>query len=91
MSINQYESVTVSTTGIGITSTLTDNQENYALVTCETASVRFRLDGTAPTSSVGHVLDPGDALVLEGDEVRNFLAIRKDGADATLRVSVGNK
>ena len=89
MGMNQFESVTVSTVAIGITATLTDNQENIALVTCEGATVRFRLDGTAPTASVGHILEPGDALKLEGSELLNFLAIRKDGTDATLRVSVG--
>jgi hypothetical protein len=89
MAINQFESVTVSTTAIGITATLTDNQENFALITCEGATVRFRLDGTAPTASVGHELLPGDVLGLNGSELTAFLAIRRDGSDATLRVSVG--
>lgn len=91
MGFNQKESVTVSSTAIGITGTLTDNQENMALITLETAAIRFWLDGTAPTSSVGHILDPGDVLRLEDGELLGFKAIRKDGTNATLRVSVGVK
>ena len=33
-----------------------------ALVTVETDQVRYRIDGTAPTSSEGHLLNAGDVL-----------------------------
>ena len=89
MAIN-FETITVSTVAKTITATLIDQQHDNALITCEAASVRFRLDGTAPTATVGHVLDPGDVLELCGmGELGKFQAIRRDGADATLQVSTG--
>lgn len=43
---------------------------------------RYRLDGTAPTSSVGHTLLAGDSLLLESyDNIEDFRAI--DGAATT--------
>ena len=88
MAIN-FETLTVSTTAVAITATIIDQQHDNALITCEAASVRFRLDGTAPTATVGHVLDPGDILELRGCELGKFQAIRRDGTDATLQVSTG--
>ena len=88
MAIN-FETLTVSTVAVAITATIIDQQHDNALITCEAASVRFRLDGTAPTATVGHVLDPGDILELRGGELGKFQAIRRDGIDAILQVSTG--
>ena len=38
-----------------------------ALIRCETTSVRWRDDGTNPTSSVGMLLDVGESLWYNGD------------------------
>jgi len=38
-----------------------------ALIRCETTSVRWRDDGTAPTTSVGMLLDVGETLWYNGD------------------------
>jgi hypothetical protein len=85
-----FESITVSTVAKTITSTLIDQHPDFGLVTVESAPVRFRLDGTAPTAAVGHVLEVGDVLELRGmGELSKFQAIRRDGVDATLRVSTG--
>ena len=84
-----YESVTVSSTSKALTSG-TYGLQHHAFITCETATVRFRLDGTAPTSSVGHLLDPGDVLKLDSPaQIANVRFIRRDGVDATLRVNYG--
>jgi hypothetical protein len=84
-----FETITVSTVAKTLTATVIDQQHNQALVTCEGAAVRFRLDGTAPTATVGHVLEAGDVLELESGELGKFQAIRRDGTDATLQVSTG--
>ncbi len=39
----------------------------YAVIRCETQNVRYRDDGTAPTSSVGMPLNVGDVLEYDGD------------------------
>ncbi len=85
-----YETVTVSTTAIGLTPQGNRNVTN-AFITVETASIRFHTSAEdVPTSSVGHQLDSGDTLTLESaHEVANFRAIRKDGTDGVLRVSYG--
>lgn len=83
--ITAYEAITVSNTAIGFTSVA----YNYALVTVETDSIRFRVDGTDPTSSEGHKLDPGDTVeLLGGNAILYFRAIRTS-SDATIRVSLG--
>jgi hypothetical protein len=40
---------------------------NCALVQAETQNVRWRDDGTAPTTTVGHVLAAGESMLYEGD------------------------
>lgn len=58
-----------------------------AVVTVETAPVRFTLDGTVPTSTVGHLLNPGDVLVVQAEtNLRNFRVIVVS-ANATLQVT----
>lgn len=42
--------------------------KRYATITCETAEMRFTTDGTAPTSTVGHVVSPPDVIELESNE-----------------------
>lgn len=86
-----FESLTISSaSAVAITSTIIDQHPDDGLITVETAAVRFRIDGTAPTATVGHVLEVGDVLELRGmGELSKFQAIRRDGTDATLRVSTG--
>lgn len=92
-----FEKITVSSTAIGITTTLvnrpstTEGQSRsaeYALVTVETDSIRYRTDGTNPDSTTGHLLVAGDVLELDNyDDIRRFKAIRVT-TDATIQVSL---
>lgn len=86
-----FESITVSDTASGLTKTYfipPDGYNNKALITCEGANIRFRLDGTAPTTTVGHILNNGDSLEVKGKDLLNqFKAIRDDATNATLRVT----
>lgn len=103
-----YEAITVSTASIGLTaSTLTagtvigDSGGNTyidvkrmdeVMITVEANPLRFRLDGTAPTSSEGHLLQPGDALTITGfSNLSKLRFIRQGSADATLRVTYYRK
>ncbi len=85
-----YETVTVSSTAIGLTPQVNKNISR-AFITVETAVVRFHTSAEdVPTASVGHEALVGDIIKLESaHEVANFKAIRRDGTDATLRVSYG--
>ena len=53
----------------------------------ETAQIRFRLDGTDPTSTVGEVMNPYDRMTLTGmNDAENFRAIRTGGTSGNLRI-----
>ena len=85
-----YETLSVSTSAVPFTSATFD-RANVAFVTVEGSPVRYRVDGTAPTASVGHELLVGDALRLNNhSEVENIQFISIDGNTATLRCSFGN-
>lgn len=37
-----------------------------AVLTVETAAIRYNYDGSVPSASSGHLLQPGDVVVIEG-------------------------
>ncbi len=86
-----FEAVTVAGTAIGITaSTMIANSENYAVLTTETATIRFTTDGTTPTATVGHLAPAGSKITLDtASEVNAFRAIRTGGVSASVKVSTG--
>ena len=85
-----FEQMTVSDSALTLDATKQIGTTG-ALITAETADVRFRVDGTSPTASVGHKLASGDQLLLESpQEVANFSVIRVSD-DATLFVSFTKK
>jgi len=55
------------------------------IVTCETSAVRWRDDGTAPTSGVGYPLAVGQELQYDGDLKR--IRFIQQAASAVLNVS----
>lgn len=84
-----YGSLTVSTTALDLSTVLatTDFEKaTHVLVTVETAPVRVRTDGVAPTSSEGHLLNAGDDFRYAG-QLSKLQFIRSGGSDATLRCS----
>lgn len=53
---------------------------------CETAQIRFTCDGvTAPTTTVGRILNPGDTLRLAITDFSKFKAIRTGATSGTLQ------
>ena len=91
--MNAHESITVAATAIGITAGLlnADSEKpiERAILTLETAQVRWTIDGTTPTSSVGHLMEVGDQLILEGyEDIAKFKAIRTGGVSGVLKASI---
>jgi|TARA_Y100000310_G_C20696075_1_gene825868 hypothetical protein len=87
-----FESITVSSSVIRLSiSEVTDHDS--ATIDVESQAIRFRVDGVAdPTASVGRVASAGDIIKLtDPSELANFRAIRRDGSDATLRVTYGHR
>jgi hypothetical protein len=85
------EILVVSDTAVGFTASKfapkAGAEATYALVTVEDDDIRYWLDGSAPTSSLGHLVPDGNTFEIHGpDNIRNFRAIRTN-TDATLQVS----
>ncbi len=85
-----YEEVAVEGTAIGIASVGDNMQAGAAFITVEDAQISFNVDGSTPTSTAGHLANPGDVIELtDGGEVRQFLAIRTGGVSATIKSTLG--
>jgi hypothetical protein len=55
-----------------------------ALVTVETGAMRFRIDGTTPTATIGHLVQANQSFLLEGNrDLREFKAIANNGVDVS--------
>ena len=87
-----FDSITVSNTAVGLTQSNVRGSSSQpmaeeVLLTVETDQIRWRDDGTDPTSSVGHLVNPGGLITLSSrDRIEKFRAIRVT-TNATLRVS----
>lgn len=87
MAVYAYESLTISSAASGLTAATVDYASS-ATITVEGAAVRLRMDGSDPTATEGHEAEPGDVILLESsDELQRARFIRRDGANATLRIS----
>ncbi len=87
-----YESITVGDSAVGLTADYLAPDGAAppiaALLSLETAAIRFRMDGTDPTSSEGHLLASGDELTISSiNALRAFRAIRDTETNGTLRVT----
>lgn len=84
------EALTVSSTVIGLTHRMVGY--DFAKVRIENAPVRFTLDDSNPSTTVGWPLDVGDSLTLSGkEEVKDVRFLRSSGVDSTLTVFYGNR
>ena len=58
-----------------------------ALVTVETDAVRFTVDGTTVSATVGHKLDAGDSLTIYGYQNIQKARFHRVTSDATIHVT----
>ena len=84
-----HESKTVDNTVGGVALTGGTYGTNiYALITAETAQMRFTVDGTAPTTAIGHLLNPGDTLELDSlADITAFRAIRTGSVSGVIKAT----
>lgn len=90
LSCYDYETITVADSAIGLTASklITTRKPVSVFITVEGARVRYRYDGSNPSSTVGHILDPMDSLVVEGlHNLKNIKFIRTGATSGTLQVS----
>lgn len=82
-----FESLTVADTAVGVAFVDAGDAERF-FATLETAQIRYRYDGTAPTAAVGHLAEIGDVIVIEGtSNIANFKAIRTGSTSGVLRIT----
>jgi hypothetical protein len=93
---DSYELVTVGAAAIPLTPARYRNRSagdrprsaKRALLTIETAPLRYTVDGTVPTATIGHLLPIGASLELLGyDAIAGFQAIRTTATSAELHVT----
>jgi hypothetical protein len=85
-----YETIVIASVGIGLTASKlsASPKPKKVFISVESARCRYRIDGTDPTDTVGHILDPMDTLILEGySQLNNFRAIRTGATSGTLQVT----
>ena len=87
----EFEKLTISNTALGFTAAtlIETNKENAvrAVVTVESKSIRYRTDGSDPTTTTGHLVYTGGMIVIEGKtNLERFRAIRVTD-DATIQVT----
>ena len=83
------ESITVSTVAVGLTAATFGADRPHAHITCEDNPVRYWLDGTTPTATVGHRLEVGGVLDLDSPDQLVSVLFIAIGADGVLRASYG--
>lgn len=89
MGIQSFAALAVSNTAVNLPSAIRTLKVDFAVITVEDDQVRFRIDGSDPTSSEGHLLEVGDQLELhDAQEIQAIRFIRVTG-DADLKISVG--
>ena len=88
----EFETVTIDNTAGGVALTAAKYVTCIkALISVETAQIRFTVDGTAPTTTVGHILNSGDVLSLTSNEdIAAFKAIRTGTSSGTIQVTYSN-
>ena len=67
-SVSSYQELNNITNAAAQTFTATDPAIVDLFATVETAAIRWRADGTAPTATVGHPVSPGGTIVLHGHQ-----------------------
>jgi len=83
---DSYESITVAATAIGPTPA-TVGIATWGMCRCETAELRYTMDGaTTPTSLIGVLMEPFEWVILNNKEqLKNFKAIRTTATSGYLK------
>lgn len=86
-----FETITVTNSVKQLTADTFEDTDGFAkrvVITIQSAQIRWRYDGTDPTSSIGHISNPFDTIVLQTtNNIKNFRVIRAGGTNATLSIS----
>ena len=83
-----YEKLAVADSAVGLASI--PSMATRAYIQCDTAAVRIRYDGTAPTTAEGTLIAADGSVTLKGEDVLDSVRfIRTTGTSASLKVAYG--
>lgn len=82
--VKTYESLTVADSSVGLATATISPDGQGQIAQCygrlETAQIRYRWDGTAPTAAEGILLEVGDVLTIDGFDVASAIRFIRTGA-----------
>ena len=81
-----HRNLTVSNTALALVAPLNE-KTRYVLVSVNTEGVRVTFDGSAPTSTDGHLLAAGSERLLSREMAVALKMIRSGGTDANVTVT----
>ena len=87
-----WEEVSVSTVAIGLTAatynpTASGFKSIMAFISTETDTIRFRIDGGAPTSSLGHQVAAGGSFIICQASLNKLQMIRSGSSDVDASIT----
>ena len=85
-----FETLTIADTAVGFTEATYAEADHNVIAhgTLESGQIRYRYDGSNPTSAVGHLLNIGDEIYLEGYvNISNSKAIRTGSVSGSMQVT----
>ena len=82
-----FQKLTVSSSAVGPTKPTVTPTVRAITVTVETNSIRYRIDGSDPTTTDGHLLYDGDVLDITNVNSVNSLKMIAAGSDATVQIT----
>jgi hypothetical protein len=82
-----FQKLTISTSAVGFTKPAVTPTVRAVTVTVETNNIRYRIDGSDPDATTGHLLYDGDVLdITNVNSINSFKAIAV-GSDATIHIT----
>tara|TARA_R100000306_G_scaffold23875_1_gene27203 strand:- start:50 stop:355 length:306 start_codon:yes stop_codon:yes gene_type:complete len=83
-----YEKLAVADSAVGLGEI--PSMATRAYIQCDTAAVRFRYDGTAPTTAEGTLIAADGSITLKGEDILSTVRfIRTTSTSASLKVAYG--
>ena len=83
-----FEKLSVTGSVTSLTASKYGANVKRAVITVETAQLRYKYNGDDPTASEGHVSQPQDIITIRGTQnIQNFRAIRTGSTSATLHIT----
>ncbi len=83
-----FEKLSVTNSVTSLTASKYGDKVKRAVITVETAQIRYKYNGDDPTTTEGHISQPQDVITIRGTQnIQNFRAIRTGSTSANLHIT----